>query len=212
VVTVRTHYNGAGKAFFLGEIGRMTKRRGISARRMALVEAGLGPTPERLQHGPVVRETRVLEDGARAMVWQGLDTISAMLARGSINLGMYSAGSFFHDQFRLAGLDALWSADPTRVPVQLATGTGIWGNLTGGSEAARLQIISALDALGGVRAPAGSCAWAILGCEMSLNRWARTATWSSRRIEHVAASGILIAALGILEAHWAPAGYLRGAV
>jgi hypothetical protein len=196
--------------FFGGKVGEMTKRRGISARRTALVEAGLGPTPERLQHGPVVRQARLLDDGARAMVWQGLDTISAMLAKGSINLQMYAAGSFFHDQFRLAGLDAMWSADPTRVPVQLASG-GVWAK-DGGSEEARLQIISALDALGGIKSPAGSCAWAILGLEMSLNRWARTATWSSRRIEHVAASGILIAALGILEAHWAPAGYLRVSV
>ena len=186
----------------------MTKRRGISARRGAMVEAGLAPTPERLQHGPVVRQARLLEDGARAMVWQGLDTVSAMLARGSITVGMHSAGMLFHDQFRLAGLDALYSADPTRVPVQLASGSGIWGH-GGGSEEARLQIISALDALGGIGRPAGSCAWAILGCEMSLNQWSRTARWAARRVDRVAAAGILIAALGMLEAHWAPSGYLR---
>jgi hypothetical protein len=185
----------------------MGKRRGISARRVAMVEAGLQPTPERQRHGPVVRQTRLLEDGARAIVWQGLDTISAMLARGSITVGMHSAGSYFHDQFRLAGLDGMWSADPTRVPVQLASG-GVWGH-GGGSEIARLQITSALDALGGIKSPCGSCAWNILGCEMSLTRWSLTAQWGARRIDKVAASGVLIGALAILEAHWSPSGYLR---
>jgi hypothetical protein len=185
----------------------MPKRRVISARRMAQVEAGLQPTAERLRHGPVIRQTRLLEDGARAMVWQGLGTIEAMLVRGSITQGMHAAGSYFHDQFRLAGLDAMWSADPTRTPVQLTSG-GVWG-AGGGSEMARLQVISALDALGGVKSPCGSCAWHVLGCEMSLTRFSLTAQWAARRIDKVAASGVLIGALAILEAHWAPAGYLR---
>ena len=188
-----------------GRTGRV-----VSARRAVPVEAGLEPTPERQRHGPVVRQTRVIEDGTRAMVWQGLDTISAMLVRGSITVGMHAAGSFFHDQFRLAGLDALWSADLTRVPVQLASGGGIWGN-GGGSEAARLQVVSALDALGGIKSPCGSCAWHVLGCEMSLTRWSLTAHWATRRINKVVASGVLIAGLGILEAHWAPGGHLRAA-
>ena len=184
----------------------MTKRRVISARRMAVAEVSLQPTSERQSHGPVVRQTRLLEDGARAIVWQSVDTVTAMLANGSITVAMHSAGAFFHDQFRLAGLDAMWSADPTRTPVQLASGGG-WGN-GGGSEAARLQVSSALGALGGVKSPCGSCAWHILGCEMSLTRWSLTARWGARRIDRVAASGVLIAGLGILEAHWSATGRL----
>ena len=77
-----------------------------------------------------------------------------MLVRGSITPSMHSAGALFHDLFRVAGLDAMWSADPTRVPVQLSGGR-IWAN-GGGSEAARLQIASALDALGGITSPGGA--------------------------------------------------------
>ena len=75
------------------QTSRAAKRRGRSnsiagAKRMALIEAGLEPTPERLRHGPVVRQKRVLDEGA-AVVRQGLDTISIMLARGSITLTMH---------------------------------------------------------------------------------------------------------------------------
>jgi hypothetical protein len=108
----------------------------------------------------------------------------------------------FHDLFRRAGLDRLWSADLERVPVQLAGG-GAWGDGIG-SDAARVQIVSALDALGGVNSPGGSCAWSILGLEMSLRQWALNANFATRRIDKDVAAGILIADLGILEAHWLP--------
>jgi hypothetical protein len=182
---------------------KQSKKRSGGVRSRVMIEAGLAPTPERLRHGPVIRHKRQHEDGAAAMVWQGLDTIGAMLARGSITSGMHLAGAHFHDMFQLAGLDPMWSADPTRVPVQLA-GAGVWANGRG-SEAARLQIVSALDALGGINSPGGSCAWHILGCEMSLRRWSMTiATWATRRLDPATASGILIADLGVLEAHWFP--------
>jgi hypothetical protein len=184
------------------------KTHGSSAQQLAerqrkgMVGCGLAPTPERLRHGPVVRKPRLIEDKAAApMVWQGLDTLAIMLARGSINEAMKKAGDCFHDHFRRAGLDGLRAADPTRVPVHLR-GSGVFPRHHG-SEAARLQIHSALDALGGMLEPGGSCAWYVLGCEMSLKRWALTANWASRRIDHVVASGILIADLGILRAHWA---------
>ena len=107
----------------------------------------------------------------------------------------------FHDTFRRAGLDGLYAGDPCRVPVQLSAGSRVW-NHTGGSEPARLQVMTALDALGGVQSPGGSCAWYVLGCEMSLRRWSLTANWAARRIDHKIAAGILVADLGILQAHW----------
>lgn len=186
--------------------GKQHRRNGIAAKRAPpLLENGLlAPTAERLQHGPVIRQKRVIdEEGTRAVVWQGLDTIGIMLARGAISSRMHEAGTMFHSFFRKAGLDRLRSADLERVPVQLAGGR--WWDGGGGSEAARLQIVSALDALGGVNSPGGSCAWSCLGLEMSLRRWAISANFGRRRIDHVVASGILIADLGILEAHWLPA-------
>jgi hypothetical protein len=46
------------------QTSRAAKRRGRSnsiagAKRMALIEPGLEPTPERLRHGPMVRQKRV---------------------------------------------------------------------------------------------------------------------------------------------------------
>jgi hypothetical protein len=172
------------------------------AARQLMAESSLALTPERLRHGPVVRQPRLIDDeAAPSIVWQGLDTLAIMLARGSISDAMKEAGDCFHDHFRRAGLDGLRAADLTRVPVQLRGPAALWEQRHG-SEAARLQILSALDALGGMQEPGGSCAWYVLGCEMSLKRWALTANWASRRIDHVVASGILIADLGILKAHW----------
>ena len=40
--------------------------------------------------------------------------------------------------------------------------------------------------------------------ERSLKEWALQQGWSGRRVSQAAASGILIAALGALEAHYRP--------
>ena len=74
-----------------------------------------------------------------------------------------------------------------------------WG-LVNGSEAARLAVNGAIDALGGRASPGGSCAWHVLGCEMPLTRW--VIGYSGRRISRLAASGILLTDLGILSAYF----------
>jgi hypothetical protein len=165
----------------------------------------LDPTPERLRRGPVVRQLRSIEDAdgrvRREYVWQGLDLMAIMLERGSISERMQLAGNHFREQFRLAGLDALFAADPTRLPVQLSRGAQLRLGVAG-SEEARLQITSALDALGGPQSPPGSCAWFCLGCEWSLRRWATSTSWAKGRIDHRVAAGILIGGLSILQIHW----------
>jgi hypothetical protein len=72
-----------------------------------------------------------------------------------------------------------------------------WGN-----EAARLSVVSALDALGGLHSPGGACAWHVLGCETTIEKWALTSGWANRRITRDMAAGILVSALGILKAHY----------
>ena len=163
----------------------------------------VAPSPQRFAKNPVVRFAYSIADadGDIGRPWQSLDTLAAMAYRGSITAAMRTAGERFHDTFRRAGLDGLYAGDPCRVPVQLSAGSRVW-NHTGGSEPARLQVMTALDALGGVQSPGGSCAWYVLGCEMSLRRWSLTANWAARRIDHKIAAGILVADLGILQAHW----------
>jgi hypothetical protein len=69
-------------------------------------------------------------------------------------------------------------------------------------ETARRAVWEAILAVGGLGSPAGSCLWHVLGWESSLKEWALERGWSGRRVSQEAASGILIAALGALEAHF----------
>ena len=60
----------------------------------------------------------------------------------------------------------------------------------------------ALLAGGCVNSAGGSCLWHVVGFERALKEWALTGSWNGRRIAQETASGILIAALGALEAHY----------
>lgn len=178
----------------------MPKRKGrVTALSAAQREAARLLTPERRRHGVVVHAHRFIEaDSEVRAVWQGLDTTGIMLTRGSITEVMKRAGDLFHDNFQRAGLDGLHAGDLTRSP----GGGGHLQREGNGAAAARKRIIAALDALGGVDTPGGSCAWHCLGLEESLRMWAARPGWSERRINHVTAAGILIADLGILVRYW----------
>lgn len=149
-----------------------------------------GPTKERRAQGGLVRV---------GYVWVSLDTLARMERAGTIDARMRRAGVAFHDQFQLAGLNAgLFAADPTRVPVHMGGRRGPPER----NEACYLQIVAALDALGGVSTARGSCAWHVLGCEKPLTEWATTLTWSGRPVHHQFAAGILLAALESLRIHY----------
>jgi hypothetical protein len=68
-------------------------------------------------------------------------------------------------------------------------------------EGAREEVWRAIVAVGGPGSPGGSCLWHVVGCESSLKEWALEQGWNGRRVSQETASGILIAALAILEAH-----------
>ena len=65
---------------------------------------------------------------------------------------------------------------------------------------ARRRVQDALDALGGLSSPAGSCVWHVVGRQRSLRDWALRQCWSGRPLPQGHAQGILVAALGILAA------------
>jgi hypothetical protein len=71
-----------------------------------------------------------------------------------------------------------------------------------GIERARREVWNAVLAVGGLSSPGGSCLWHVVGWEKSLKEWALEQGWSGRRVSQEAASGILIGALGTLEAHY----------
>jgi hypothetical protein len=164
----------------------------------------LAPTPERRQHGIVERLERPIADesGRPARPYRAVDTLATMERRGSITAGMRQAGEDFRARFATAQLDPLRAPDWSRLRV------GISSRFRAGDgpglriESARDVVWRAILAVGGIGSPAGSCLWHVVGWERSLKEWALEQGWSGRRVSQEAASGILIAALGALEAHF----------
>jgi len=162
------------------------------------------PTAERLRHGAVERPERAIADaaGQPSRPYRAVDTLAIMQRRGSISSGMRQAGEDFRARFMFAQLDPLRALDPSHLRF------GEPGRRRGGEavgvriEQARDAVWRAIQAVGGIASPAGSCLWHVLGWERSLKEWALEQGWSGRRVSQEAASGILVAALGALEAHY----------
>ena len=60
----------------------------------------------------------------------------------------------------------------------------------------------ALTKLGGATSPAGSCVWHVVGSAATLKEWALHHGWNGRVLSPEAASGVLIGALGALQAQF----------
>ncbi|MFI4949141.1 MAG: hypothetical protein ACHQC9_10130 [Alphaproteobacteria bacterium] len=163
-----------------------------------------GPTPERRQHGAIERLERAIGDAAGhpSRPYRAIDTLAIMQRRGSITAGMRQAGEDFRTRFAVAQLDPLRAVDLShlrlgeRSPRPEREGPALR------IEAARAAVWRAIQAVGGIASPAGSCLWYVLGWERSLKDWALEQGWSGRRVSQESASGILIAGLGALEAHF----------
>ncbi len=173
-------------------------------RTAQLVEVGVPPTPERRRHGPIERLGRSIADeaGRPARPYRAVDTLLVMERRGSITPAMRQAGEDFRARFAAARLDPLRAQDWSRPRGGGVPRSGEEPGLR--SEAAREAVWRALMAVGGIGSPAGSCLWHVVGWELSLKDWAASQGWSGHRVSQEAASGILIAALGMLAAHFAP--------
>jgi hypothetical protein len=122
-----------------------------------------------------------------------------MERRGSITAEMFDAGDDFRTQFNKAHLDPLHAASFELRGLSLKAEPGL------STTASRERVWRALVAVGGIASPAGSCIWHVLGLEQSLKRWAIEQVTRGRRVDQEQASGILIAALGMLERHYAGA-------
>ncbi len=161
-------------------------------------------TPERLRRDPIEAVPQTIADdaGRPARPYRLVDTLQIMERRGSITAGMRQAGEDFRARFAQAQLDPIRAIDLSRLRMgdrnarreREAPGLRI--------EAARQAVWRAIQAVGGIASPAGSCLWHVLGWERSLKEWALEQGWSGRRVSQEAASGILVAALGALETHF----------
>jgi hypothetical protein len=66
---------------------------------------------------------------------------------------------------------------------------------------AKRRVHEAMQALGGLSSPAGSCVWHFVGLQRSVREWAMRQGWGGRPVRQEQAQGILVAALGMLAAH-----------
>lgn len=159
----------------------------------------LAPTPERWAKGDLALLPRAIADehGRPARPYRAEDTLARLHRQGAITGEMRQAGDDFHAVFMLAQLDPLGAPDLRRVP-QAAR------ELPASARAleARRKVWAALTALGGAASPAGSCVWHVLGCGWTLKDWSLRAGWNGRTLSPEAASGILLGALGALQAFY----------
>ncbi|HKF71364.1 MAG TPA: hypothetical protein VKB68_06420 [Stellaceae bacterium] len=155
------------------------------------------PAPERWARGEVERLPTAIadEEGRLARPYRATDTLLVMERRRSITPAMRQAGEDFRAIFHAASLDPLRAADLNRVP-----GAGRDRHLGARGGEAREKVWAAMTALGGIQSPAGSCVWHVVGCEWTLKDWALREGWGGRPLGVETAAGILVGALGVLQA------------
>jgi len=182
-------------------------QRRISHNRLASrSDADISPTPERRAHGVVERLQRPIADeaGRPARPYRTIDTLAIMERRGTITPAMRQAGEDFRARFATARLDPLTAYDISRPRID-RSGLRSRDEPALRIEKARASVWQAILVVGGLNSAGGSCLWHVLGWERSLKEWAFEQGWNGRRVSQEAASGVLIAALGALEAHFSGA-------
>ena len=134
----------------------------------------------------------------------GLSTRSARCCEsGTITQEMHDAAKDFQAAFIVANLDPIRATPILRVP-----GSGREPDLNERQLDARRRVHAAMQALGGINSPAGSCVWHVVGLQRSVREWAMRQGWNGRPVRQEQAQGILIAALGMLAMHF---GYEKAA-
>lgn len=183
----------------------MSVRRSHSPGLVVRAETDVAPTAERRKHGIIERLQRPIgdESGRPARPYRAVDTLAVMERRGSITNGMRQAGEDFRARFATAQLDPLSAFDISRPRIDRRSSHRSGEEPGSRIENARDAVWRAIVAVGGLDSAGGSCLWHVLGWERSLKEWALEQGWRGRRVSQEAASGILIAALGALEAHFA---------
>jgi hypothetical protein len=169
----------------------MARRRGKTSAR---VVAGL---PVIRRHGNVLEPVYEADPDGRPVVHhRTVDTLGIMLRAGTITKNMYDAARDFQAQFTIAQFDVMRCMPLVRLPGSMGE-----RDLTDAQVDARRRVGGALDALGGLGSPAGSCVWHVVGLQRSLREWAMRQGWSGKPVRVEQAQGILVAALGML-AHY----------
>jgi hypothetical protein len=136
-------------------------------------------------------------DGRIVYHHRTVDTLVKMLRSGTIDEMMYDAAKDLQASFIVANLDPLRALPILRVP-----GTGHQTELNERQLGARRRVYDAMQTLGGISSPAGSCVWHVVGLQQSVREWAMRQGWGGRPVDPKEAKGILVAALGMLANHY----------
>jgi len=148
--------------------------------------------------GRQLEEVREKDPDGRIVVHhRTVDTLGKMLRAGTITEEMHDAARDFQAAFIIAQLDALRALPMLRVP-----GTGREPDQSERQLHAKRRVHEAMQALGGLSSPAGSCVWHVVGLQRSVREWAMRQGWGGRPVRQEQAQGILVAALGMLAAHF----------
>jgi hypothetical protein len=158
------------------------------------MRARINPHKVRGREFEEVRETD--PDGRVVYHHRTVDTLGKMLRAGTITPEMHDAARDFQATFIVANLDPIRALPILRVP-----GTGRDPDFSERQLDARRRVHKALEALGGISSPAGSCVWHVVGLQRSVREWALRQGWGGRPVRQEQAQGILVAALGVLAAH-----------
>jgi hypothetical protein len=134
-------------------------------------------------------------DGRIVYHHRTVDTLGKMLRAGTITPEMHEAAQDFQASFIISQLDTLRALPVLRVP-----GTGREPDQSERQVDARRRVHAAMQALGGMSSPAGSCVWHVVGLQHSVRAWALSQGWGGRLVRQEQAQGILVAALGMLAA------------
>jgi hypothetical protein len=162
----------------------------------------MGGDVVRRRLGPLqLEEVRELDPAGRIVVHhRTVDTLGKMLRAGTISQVMHDTARAFHAAFIVANLDPIRAMPLLRMP-----GAGREPELNERQLDARRRVHEAMQALGGINSPAGSCVWHVVGLQRSLREWATRQGWNGRPIRQEQAMGVLVAALGVMAgALWRP--------
>jgi hypothetical protein len=136
-----------------------------------------------------------------------IDSLARLLHARVITSEQYNAARAFEVAFAAAGLDPLRAR-----PLDTVAGSGCHcPQPTEFQALARRRVSIAMDALGGHHSPAASCIWCVVGNQMSLRQWALRQRWGGRQVRPDQAQGVLVAALGVLLAHFRNGDHRRDA-
>jgi hypothetical protein len=158
------------------------------------------PSAARRQHNRITRDRKQIADvaGRIGVPWRAEGLLAKLERNGSITAAQRAAGEQFHALFRSAASDPLKATDPSRTHVSGARALSqqlgcLW---------AKTSLDRAIDALGGLASPAGSCAWHVLGNDCSMQNFAVRQSWCGNPIRPEVAKGVLLSCLGTLQHHF----------